>query len=204
MVSVRILFKQNTVLKQRPLQSSQLANFELQKIPVGTILVLQSYSVPANNADHYKIGLSKIQFPIGSGSSSNWYVYAPHVQILDQPPIPVATIKQLVDQQQAKNVVRISADKQIIGNQQGFLKLVVNRDTVIKRDAVSSDILAPGAKQDIPAGTELILATNPPNANNFVEFPLDRSHVKFNLKDVALKGFYNWFVFIEHVGIGLV
>lgn len=204
MVLARVLFQQDTFLKQRPLQSSQLPNYELQKIPVGTALVLQSYAIPPDHPDHYKLGLSKIQFPIRNGSSSTWFAYEPHVDI-NQSFTPVTTVGQIARNQKSDSIVKIYADRQIIGSQQGFLKLVVNQDTVIKRDAVSSDILDPSAKQDLPAGTELILLTSPPNSSNVVTFTLDRSHVKFTLKDIAFKGFnQNWYAYTEHVGIQLV
>jgi hypothetical protein len=202
MVLVRILFKQSTVLKQRPVQSSQLRDFEVQGIPVGTLLVLQSYAIPPDHPDHYKISLSQIKFPIQKGSSSTWFAFGDYVEIVNQSLTRVPTIKEIVAPQGSDTVVKISANKQTVGNQKGFLKLVFNQDTVIKRDAVSSDILDPSAKQDIPAGTELILSTNAPNIYNVVEFPLKASHVRFSLKDLSFQGYsQNWYAFIEHVGI---
>jgi hypothetical protein len=199
---VRILFKKSTALKQKPVQSSQLRDFELQGIPAGTRLVLQSYATPSDHPDHYKISLSKIQFPIQNGASSTWFAFAEHVEIINQTLVSVPTIKEVVAPQGSDTVVKISANQQTVGNRKGFLKLVFNEDTVIKREAVSSDILDPSAKQDIPAGTELILSTNAPNIYNVVEFSLKNRHVRFALKDIALKGYtQNWYAFIEHVGI---
>ncbi|MBE9006686.1 hypothetical protein IQ259_16840 [Fortiea sp. LEGE XX443] len=195
----RILFIQETNLKQEPVQSSQLPSTKQQKIPVGTILVLKSYEIPANNSDHYKLVLEDIQF---KGLSSNWFAFAKHAKIIQETINPVATIQAIATKQQSKDILKITVDRQSVGNQQGFLKLVFNADTIIKRQPVDSKVLNDQSKQVIPAGTELILLTDKPDTNNIVKFSLQDSHLKFSLKDIEFKGFaQDWYVFTQHVGI---
>lgn len=194
---VRILFLQDTLLKQSTEQASQLPSNMRQNIPAGTCLVLQSYGGP-DNTKHYKIGLKSLQFK----GFTTWYVFSEHVEISDQPLVPVTTVASVVSQQTDKSVVKIIVDKQTIPAQGAFLKMVFNVDTIIKRTPVDGKLLNDSAKQSIPAGTELAIATNRPDANNTVKLIVDRSHVKFNLQDIEVKGFnQNWFAFIEHAGI---
>jgi len=198
----RILFKQDTTIKQEPVQSSQLPSNKQQEIPTGTILVLKSYEIPASNSDHYKFALEDIQF---KGFSSNWFAFVKHAKIIQDAITPVTNIHAIATKQQAKNTVNITVDRQSVGNQQGFLKLVFNADTIIKRQPVDSKVLNDQSKQVIPAGTELILLTDNPDTNNIVKFALQDSHVKFSLKDIEFKGFSkDWFVFTQHVSIGRV
>lgn len=194
----RVLFIQDTVLKQEPVQSSQLPSTKQQNIPIGTLLVLKAYEIPASNSDHYKIALEDIQFK----GFSNWFVFAKHVNIIQDAINPVTTISAIATKQQAKNTVNITVDRQSVGNQQGFLKLVFNADTIIKRQPVDSKVLNDQSKQTIPAGTELVLFTDKPDTNNIVKFALQDSHLKFSLKDIEFKGFSkDWFVFTQHVDI---
>jgi hypothetical protein len=195
----RVLFIQDTVIKQEPVQASQLPSTKQQSIPIGTILVVKSYEVPASNSDHYKFALEDIQF---KGFSSNWFAFGKHVKVIQDAINPVTTIQAIATQQKAKDTVKITVDRQSVGNQQGFLKLVFNADTIIKRQPVDSKVLNEQSKQVIPAGTELILLTDKPDTNNIVKFTLQDNHVKFNLKDIEFKGFLkDWYVFTQHVGI---
>ncbi|MBD2450898.1 hypothetical protein H6G76_27975 [Nostoc sp. FACHB-152] len=194
----RVLFIQDTVLKQEPVQSGQLPSTKQQNIPIGTLFVLKFYEIPANYSDHYKFALEDLQFK----GFSNWYAFAKHVTIIQEAINPVTTISAIATQQQAKDTVKITVDRQSVGNQQGFLKLVFNADTIIKRQPVDSKVLNDQSKQKIPAGTELILLTDKPDTNNIVKFTIQDSHLKFSLKDVEFKGFSkDWFVFTQHVGI---
>jgi hypothetical protein len=194
----RILFTQDTVLKQQPIQSSQLPNNQLQRIPVGTELVLQGYSVPASHPDHYRFTLRNMQFK----GFNAWFVFGKHVQIIESAFTLVTTIDAMIAKQTEKNALRITVDKKTIGNQQGFLKIVFNVDTFIKRRPVDANVLNDQSKQTIPTGTELVLLTSAPDANNIVRLPIEDSHVKFSLKDAELKGFSSdWYVFTKHAGI---
>ncbi|MBD2496369.1 hypothetical protein [Nostoc sp. FACHB-280] len=195
----RVLFTQDTILKQEPVQSSQLPSTKQEKIPIGTLLVLKSYEIPAAHSEYYKLSLEDIQF---KGFSSNWYAFGKHTKIIPDEITPVENIQAIATKQQAKNTVNIIVDRQSVGNQQGFLKLVFNVDTIIKRQPVDSKDLKDQSKQAIPGGTELILFTDKPDNNNIVKFTLKDNHLKFSLKDIEFKGFSkDWFVFTQHVGI---
>jgi hypothetical protein len=198
MVSLaRILFKQETFLKQEPVQANQLPSHKLQKIPVGTLLVLQSYTAPSNN--HIKLSLKDVQF---KGLSMNWYAYAEHVAIIKDPLSTAETVDAMLGKQQEKDGVKIIVNKQTAPAQTSLLKLVFNVDTAIKRQPVPLDNLNEDSKQKIPAGTEFILLTNKPDINNSIKLPIKDSHVKFTLKDIEFKGFNkDWYVFVKHVGI---
>jgi hypothetical protein len=194
----RLLCKQDTYLKQEPIQASALPSSRLQKIAAGTQLVLQSYTAP-DTTKHYKISLSGLQF---KGFSMNWYAFADHVSINSNPFLPIQTIETVIFNQTDKSVANIYIDQLPAPNQQGFLKLVFNVDTVIKRQPIASGNLNDDSKQNIPAGTELVLYTNQPDANRMIKFPIKDSHAKVTFKDVGFKGFSNdWYVFIKHAGI---
>lgn len=194
----RLLCKQDTYLKQEPIQASELPISKLQKISAGTQLVLQSYTSP-DVTKHYKISLDSLQF---KGFSMNWYVFVDHVSINKYPFYPIQTIEKLLSTQTDKDVANIYVEQLPAYHQQGFLKLVFNVDTVIKRQPVASGYLNDESKQNIPAGTELILYTNQPDANRLVKFTIKDGHAKVTFKDVGFKGFSNdWYVFIKHTGI---
>ncbi|MBF2067191.1 MAG: hypothetical protein IGS39_22660 [Calothrix sp. C42_A2020_038] len=194
----RIVFITDTTIKQEPIQSSQLPSNRLQNIPAGTTFVIQSYSLPPGNNNHYKITLQSIQFK----GFSNWFAFADHVQIIQEPIIPATTVEAVIARQTDKNAVRITVDRNTLGQQQGFLKLVFNVDTFIKRRPVDSNVLNDQSKQLIPAGTELVLATSLPDNTNTVRLPIQDSHVRFSLYNVEIKGFsQDWYAFIGHVGI---
>jgi hypothetical protein len=195
----RILFIKDTILKQEPVPSNQLPSTRQQNIPIGTLLVLKAYEMPASYSDHYKLSLEDIQF---KGFSNNWFAFAEHAEIIQEPINPVPTIGAIATKQQSKDIVKISVDRQSVGNQTGFLKLIFNADTIIKRQPVDSKVLNDQSKQIIPAGTELILLTDKPDTNNIVKFILQDNHLKFTLKDIEFKGFSkDWYVFTQHVGI---
>ncbi|MFH7029720.1 MAG: hypothetical protein ACHBN1_31260 [Heteroscytonema crispum UTEX LB 1556] len=195
----KIVFLQDTVIKQQPVQSSQLPSNQRQNIPAGTVLILQSYAVSSRGPDHYRLTLQDVQF---KGYTGNWYAFASHVDIIQEPVNFVPTVDAILSKQQDKNTVRIIVDRQSVGDQQGFLKLVFNIDSIIKRKPVDSKVLNDQSKQTIPAGTELILLTSKPDTNNVVRFAIEQGHVKFTLKDVELKGFsQDWYAFNKHVGI---
>ncbi|RUT01047.1 hypothetical protein DSM106972_070530 [Dulcicalothrix desertica PCC 7102] len=194
----RIVFTIDTVIKQEPIQSNQLPSNRLQNIPAGTTFVIQSYSLPPGNNDHYKITLENIQFK----GFSNWFAFAGHVQIIQEPIVVATTIEAVVNRQTEKNVARIAVDRNTLETQQGFLKLVFNVDTFIKRQPIDSNVLNDQSKQLIPAGTELVLSTSLPDSTNTVRLPIQDSHVRFNLDDIEIKGFSrDWYAFIKHVGI---
>lgn len=194
----RIVFVTDTIIKQEPIQSSQLPSDRLQNIPGGTTLVIQSYSLPPGNNDHYKITLQNIQFK----SFSNWFAFAKDVQIIQEPIVAATSVESVVNQQTEKNLVKVAVDRNTLGTQQGFLKLVFNVDTFIKRQPIDSNVLNDQSKQLIPAGTELVLATNLPDNTNTVRLPIQDSHVKFTLDDIEIKGFsQDWYAFVKHVGI---
>jgi len=195
---VRVLFTTDSFLKQRPVQASELPSNELQKIPAGTQLVLQSYSEPDSNK-HYKLSLNNLQF---KGTNMNWYAFAEHIIISNKSFTPAKTIQALGASKTDKNVVGIYANRKTIINKQSFLKIVFNVDTILKRDPISGDRLTDLSKQNIPAGTELVLLTNSPDTSGLVKLPLKDRHVKVSLKDIEFKGFSkDWYVFVEHAGI---
>lgn len=194
----RLLVKKDTYLKQEPVLASELTSDKLQKVSAGTQLVLQSYTEPEHN-QHYKFSLKSIQF---KGLSMNWYAFKDHVSINSNPFNPIQTLEAVVFNQTDKSGANIYIEQLPPSNQQGFLKLVFNLDTVIKRQPVPTDNLNDDSKQNIPAGTELILLTSQPDANRMVKFPIKDSHTKVAFKDVEFKGFNsNWYVFIKHAGI---
>ncbi len=196
---VGILFKQDTIIKKSPVSSSLLTSSQKQNIPAGTFLILQSYGDPSANENHYKLSFKDIQF---KNSSMNWYAFAPHAQINQQPLKSIQSVSDIVSKQTEKNVAKIIVDKKTVPAQGSFLKLVANTDTVIKLDPVDAKFLNDASKQTIPAGTELVLVTDRPDANNTVKFPIQDSHVKVTFKDIEFKGNnQNWYVFMGHVGI---
>lgn len=195
----RLLVKQETVLKQEPISSSQLPSNKLQKLPAGTLLVLQSYGEAANN--HFRISLKDIDF---KGLTGNWHAFKDHVQIITKSLTSVTTIKQSAYNQQTKDVVEILSyvNQKTAPAQGGFVKLVFNQDTFIKRQPVETRFLQANYIQQIPAGTELVLLTNKPSTQNSIKFPLESRHLKFDLKDVEFKGYsQDWYVFDEHAGL---
>ncbi|NET57306.1 MAG: hypothetical protein F6K47_14410 [Symploca sp. SIO2E6] len=193
---VRILFTQNTVIKQEPIQSSQLPSYLKQDIPVGTLLVLQSYGI---EGDHIRFSLKELEF---KGYRSSWYAYEPHIAIIKEPLRYVKTVSETVPGPYESNSITLTVSWSNIWYQQGLVKLVSNRDTVIKQKPIDSRWLDESYKQVIPAGTELVLLTNKPDSYNRVTLPIEDWHVKCALKDIEFKGFgWNWYAYIEHVGI---
>lgn len=195
---VGILFKHSTIIKQSPVDSSQLPSTQKQDVPVGTFLILQAYSDASINSNHYKISLKELQFK----GYNSWYAFAPHVEIVQQPLRPTPTLIEVLSKQTEKNIVKIIVDKKTVPAQGSFLKLVFTIDTIIKRTPTDSRFLRDDAKQTIPAGTELVLVTEKPDANNIVKLPIEDSHAKVTFRDVEFKGFnQDWYVFISHAGI---
>lgn len=188
---VRLIAKQDTFLKQSPVQASELPSNKLQKLPAGTALVLQAYTGP-DSTGQYILNLEDIKF---DGISTNWYVFPGHVEIRQGAISAVQTVSDLLSKQSAKDVVTVQTKGRL-------LKMVFNVETVIKRKPVDASVLNDDSKQVIPAGTELVLSTLKPDASKNVKFSIQDSHVKFNLKDLEFKGFtVDWYVFIKHVGI---
>ncbi|MUH01787.1 hypothetical protein F7734_59875 [Scytonema sp. UIC 10036] len=195
--ATRIIFFQDTLLKQEPVQSSQLPSFKLVNIPAFTVLVLQSYTFLITQ-DHHRITLKNLQFK----GFTSWYVFAPHVDIFSDEFFPIQTVGDIAAEQQSNNEVKIFVDRDSVGNQRNFLKIVANTQTVFKREPVDSSILRDELKQTIPAGTELVLATGRPDGSGAVRFPLVKNHVRFSLQNPDIKGFSsNWYAYEEHVGI---
>ncbi|MFP4124538.1 MAG: hypothetical protein ACLFWI_26790 [Coleofasciculus sp.] len=198
---VRMLSTQDTILKQEPIQSSLLPSYKLQPIPASTLLVLQSYT-PPDLTRHIRISFQDIGF---QGRNLNWYAFIDHVQITKEPLRPTETVAQMLSKQIEKDVVKMMVYRQSLPPEGGLLKIAFNVDTVIKRTPVQSMYLSPNALQPIPAGTELVLLTNKPDAYNMVSLPIEDSHIKFTLKDVEFKGFnQDWYAFVKHVGLQLV
>jgi hypothetical protein len=194
----RIVFIKDSTIKQEPIQASQLPSTKRQDIPAGTTLVLQSYSIPPGSNDHYKIGLQNIQLK----GFASWFAFAEHVQIIQEPIVAATTVEAVIAKQTQKDVANITVNRSTLGVQQGFLKLVFNVDTFIKRKPIDSSVLNDQSKQLIPAGTELILATSLPDTNNIVKFAVQDNHVKFALHSLEIKGFsQDWYAFVKHVGI---
>jgi hypothetical protein len=213
MVLVRALFKRDTTIKQKLADSSVLPTSQRQEIPRGTLLVLQSYASPSQN--HIKMSFTSLDFQNFTGSwfaftgsvlqtTPNGEIFTQEVDIIKKPLAAVKTIDQRLSTQTNKTVVNIPANQQTIGSQQGFLKIVFNTDTFIKRQPVAKEALLPNLVQAVPAGTELILSTNSPNTSNVVGFSITSNHVQFSLKGITLNGFgQNWYAFTQHVGIEL-
>lgn len=198
--STRILFKQDTVLKQEPIQSNQLPSNKRQDISVGTILVLDTYEAPASK--HIRISFKNLEL---KGLRMNWYAYEEHVSILKNATKPVETVDSKVAKQQDKSFLKVNTYTSDLPSQNGLVKIVFNVDTVIKRTPIESSFLDEKAKQDIPAGTELIIVADKPKANKEINFSIEKNHVKFTLKDIEFQGFKeNWYAFAKHVGIQLV
>lgn len=202
MVSLaRILFTQDTTVKQEPIQSSLLPSNKLQKVPAGTLLVLQSYS-PPDATNHIRFSLQDLEF---KGTNKNWYAFADHIQITKQPLKPVETVAQTLAKQTDKDAVKMTVYRSNIPPQSGLIKLVFQVDTLIKRAPVQSNLLSNNSIQQIPAGTELVLLTDKPDSLNTVKLPIKDSHLRFTLKDIEFKGFSpDWYVFIQHVGLQLI
>ncbi|HAG82266.1 MAG TPA: hypothetical protein DCL61_14130 [Cyanobacteria bacterium UBA12227] len=198
---VRILFTQDTALKQEPIQSSLLPSNKLQKVPAGTLLVLQSYS-PPDNTNHIRLSLQDIEF---KGTSRNWYAFTDHVYITKELVKPVETVDQTLAKQSEKDFVKMTVYRSTLPPQGGLIKLVFKVDTVIKRSPVQANLLNANSMQQIPAGTQLVLLTEKPDTLNTVKLPIKDSHVKFTLKDIEFKGFsQDWYVFIQHAGLQLI
>jgi hypothetical protein len=195
---VRMLFKQDTVIKQSAIDSNLLTNDQKQNVPVGTLLVLQAYSDPAQSSNHYKFTLSNLQIK----GYNTWYAFAPHVRILQESLTTVQSVSDLVAKQTEKNVAKIYVGVVPTTQQTSFLKLALNVDTIIKRSPVDSQLLADQSKQTVPAGTQLVLLHNRADASNLVNFPIQDGHIKVSFKDLQFKGHsQDWFVFAKHVGI---
>jgi hypothetical protein len=187
---VGVLFLEDSVLKRRAVDSGQLPSNEKQNVPAGTLLVLQSYAEPTNN--HYRLNLDDLEI---KGYSTNWYVFAQHVQIVKRSFSPVKSVSDIVAQQSKQDGVTVPASANL-------QKVVFNVDTLIKRKPVDGAVLNEQSKHKIPAGTELIISTNNPDANNNVRLPIQDSHLRFTLKSLEIKGFtQDWFAFIKHVGL---
>ncbi|AOX00266.1 hypothetical protein BJP34_13100 [Moorena producens PAL-8-15-08-1] len=194
---LRLLFKQDSYLKQEPIQSSQLPDNKRQMIPAGTILVLRYYGQESGN--HLKLGLKDIAF---KGFSGDWYAFEDHVAIMMESLQPVETVSNVVSKQEDKTAFNIPIYQNTLLNQPVLLNLFFNQDTVIKRAPVQSSMLNEASKQEIPAGTELVIVTDQANADNTVKFTVEENHVKFSLKDLEFKGFSeDWYAFAGHVGI---
>ncbi|WP_407890072.1 hypothetical protein [Scytonema sp. NUACC26] len=148
--------------------------------------------------DHHRITLKNLRFK----GFTSWYVFAPHVDIFSDEFFPIQTVGDIAAEQQNNKEVKIFVDRDSVGNQRNFLKIVVNTETVFKREPVDSSILKDEFKQIIPAGTELVLTTGRPDGSGAVRFPMVKNHVRFSLQSLDIKGFSsNWYAYEEHVGI---
>ncbi|NEO12843.1 MAG: hypothetical protein F6J98_23165 [Moorea sp. SIO4G2] len=194
---LRILFKQDSYLKQEPIQSSQLPDNKRQMIPAGTILVLRYYGQESGN--HLKLGLKDIAF---KGFSGDWYAFEDHVAIMMESIQPVETVSNVVSKQEDQTALTIPIYQNTLVNQPVLLNLLFNQDTVIKRAPIQSNMLNEASKQEIPAGTDLVIVADQPDVNNTVKFTVEENHIKFTLKDLEFKGFSeDWYAFAGHVGI---
>lgn len=102
----RVLFRQTTYLKRSPVQSNQLPEHQLQKVPVGTCLVLQSYGTTPNN--HLKLSFKDVTL---KGSGSNWYVFTDHAAVLKDSPGYAETIESMLAKQVEKSTLKILVDR---------------------------------------------------------------------------------------------
>lgn len=196
--SARILFKQDTVLKQEPVQSSMLPSNKTQKVPAGTLLVLDSYEKPANS--HIRISLKNLKI---KGLRMNWHAFEGHVTIVQEPIKAVESIKKSLSKQQQKNMLKVSTYSN--PDQECPLKLIINTDTMLKRAPVDSRYLSEDSIQRVPVGTELILVEQRPKANKVLELPIEDSHFKFSLKDLEFNGFReDWYVYIDHAAVEIL
>ncbi|NEP02652.1 MAG: hypothetical protein F6K58_29190 [Symploca sp. SIO2E9] len=196
--SVRILFKQDTFLKQEPVQSSMLPSNKIQKIPQGTLLVLDSYERPANN--HIRISLDSLKF---KGLRMNWYAFEGHITIVQEQIQAVESISKSLSKQQAKNTLKVTTYNN--PDQECPLKLIINTDTKLKRAPVDSRYLSEDSIQKVPVGTELVILGQKPKADKVLELPIEDSHFKFSLKDLEFKGFsQDWYVYVDHAGVQIL
>jgi len=84
-----IKITQTTVLKQSPVDSSQLPAQDKVTVSAGRILRLQSWGTANNN--HYKLAI--IWDSLGNPPRNTWYVYAPHFQFINEQPRPVPIVE---------------------------------------------------------------------------------------------------------------
>ncbi|HEY9640904.1 MAG TPA: C39 family peptidase [Coleofasciculaceae cyanobacterium] len=79
---------QNTIFKQSPVDASQIAVQDKVIIPAGRVLNLESWATASNN--HLKLAL--LWDFVGKPARNTWYIYAPHLQFINQQPqvIPIA------------------------------------------------------------------------------------------------------------------
>ncbi|NET03214.1 MAG: hypothetical protein F6K16_00460 [Symploca sp. SIO2B6] len=196
--STRLFFKQDTVLKQEPVQSSMLPSNKIQKVPQGTLLVLDSYERPANS--HIRISLKNLKF---KGLRMNWYAFEGHVAIVQEQIQAVDSISKSISKQQEKNTLKVTTYSN--SDQECPLKLIINTDTMLKRAPVDSRYLSEDSIQKIPVGTELVIMGQKPKADKILELPIDDSHFKFSLKDLEFNGFSeDWYVYVEHAGVQIL
>ena len=94
--------KVDTVLKQRPVQSSSLANNDKHSMHAGTIFTVHSYQVA--EANHIKVALLDASFK----GRNTWYAYAPHVELTnpDGSKLEIAPPKKVPDTQTRRPVKR--------------------------------------------------------------------------------------------------
>jgi uncharacterized protein YvpB len=78
--SIRIT--QNTVLKQSTTDSAQVAATDKVPIAAGRVFNLRSWATAPNN--HLKLAL--LWTSLGTPPRNTWYVYAPHMQFINQQP----------------------------------------------------------------------------------------------------------------------
>lgn len=84
-----IKITQNSVLKQSPIDSAQLAPANKVAVSAGRIFNLESWAT-ANN-DHYRIAI--LWDLLGNPPRNTWYVYGPHFQFIDKQPRPIQIVE---------------------------------------------------------------------------------------------------------------
>lgn len=85
---MRLKVVQSTVLKLKPVQSSELPDTDKFPLEAGKELDLHSYLDDGNN--HLRVAFQGIAFQ----GRNTWYVYSPHVQLLDDSGNPVTSRRQ--------------------------------------------------------------------------------------------------------------
>lgn len=160
---------QDTLLKQDPVQSSELPPARLYAVDQGTTFELQSYAYGTETRDfngHIKVALAD-QKPQGFNT---WYVYEKHAEVLFNGKV----VYPLVEHEQPQ-----------------LLRII--RDTVVKQRPIQSVELPPEDRVSIEAGTEFEL-----NSYAYADDQGDfNNHIKFAIADQAnfINGLSTWFVF---------
>jgi len=163
---------QDTILKLRPEQASNLAPQEIYSVAAGTLFKIQSYAYADINGSfqgHVKFALKDTAIR----GLNTWFVYSLHIQI-----------------EQDGRVVYPQED------QISLPILRITRDTILKRRPVPSSMLAGAESSAIAAGQSIELQSYA-YADAQGDFS---SHIKFAIRSRAdfVRGLSTWFVYDQH------